>query len=201
MDIPNLVETAVIGGFGLYLQHVNNRHFATQNRIMVEQGGTAMPTSPLAAQRPPRWPIVVMLVALVCAWIPTASSYWNSRSVPENSGPRAVDPARLEAFKNALATYPSPGSNLHIVGVGKSACRIAMDYKDILASAGWITERSDCVQIPINLLILTQSAIHSPAQASELRRALEDAGLKVGWLYDPSLAPDQFTLVVGHERE
>jgi hypothetical protein len=38
-------------------------------------------------------------------------------------------------------------------------------------------------------------------QASALRRALEDAGLKVGWQYVPSLGPDQFVLLIGHDNE
>jgi hypothetical protein len=62
-----LLATVVIGAVGLYLQHLNNRHFARQNEIMIADAkGAPMPEK--TTIKPPRWPLVVMLSSVCLIW-------------------------------------------------------------------------------------------------------------------------------------
>jgi hypothetical protein len=147
-------------------------------------------------------PNSVLAVLLILTWIFFGYDIYDRRqTISQVAETRALQPSRIEAFKNFLAGFPNPGSNLRLFAVGKSACQLADEYKDTLASAGWIITVERCLAVPTGLEIRTQSVDHSPASASTLRRALENAGLKVGWNYDPSLASDQFILIIGNDHE
>lgn len=51
---------------GLILQYRGNQHFAEQNRIMIEQGGSAAPKAKI--YRPPYWPLISMGAMVLLCW-------------------------------------------------------------------------------------------------------------------------------------
>jgi len=147
-------------------------------------------------------PNPVLAGLLILTWIFLGFDIYNRyQAMLQATKARALEPSRVEAFENYLASFPNSGTDLRLFAVGKSACQLADDYKNTLASAGWIFTVERCLVVPSGLEIRSQSPDHSPACASTLRRALENAGLKVAWNYDPSLAPDQFIFIIGHDHE
>src|ERR1044071_8361519 len=64
---------------GLWLQHQGNKHFAEQNRIMIEQAGAAKPQP--RAFKPPYWPLIAMGGMVVLCW---GAALYDRIGRPEN---------------------------------------------------------------------------------------------------------------------
>ncbi len=136
-----------------------------------------------------------MAALIAITWLALGVDLYHRYFQPDR---RIIPASRVSAFEDQLSHSPNPGPNLRIVGLGKSGCALADNYKDILASAGWIITEEQCGPVPTGLVIATQSALHSPVQASDLRRAIQAAHLPApGWFYDSGLKADQFIFVIG----
>lgn len=141
----------------------------------------------------------IVSVFLACTWTILGFDIYAHYQLSAVS--RTIPEGKLKNFKDELAHSPNPGRKMHVLALGSSACGIANTYKDIVASSGWIITEANCLPLPLGLEIRTQSADHSAVQASDLRRALENQGLHVGWSYNPTLQPDEFELLIGVERD
>jgi hypothetical protein len=69
-----LVVTVLIGAGGLYLQYVNNKHFAAQNEIMLAQG-PKVEEGTTATRKPPKWPLLAMGAMLLFIWAAVGFDY------------------------------------------------------------------------------------------------------------------------------
>lgn len=74
--------TIVIGIAGLILQHIGNKHFAEQNRLMTP--GTRKVSTPIPFN-PPRWPLVVMTIMVVVVWSAVGILWLNKSYAPPTS--------------------------------------------------------------------------------------------------------------------
>ena len=80
------LATVVGTAGGLLLQHRGNKHFEEQNRIMIEQGGGLDRANPPArTYKPPRWPLLAMVLMVLLCWGAAIYDYLERHSEAEKS--------------------------------------------------------------------------------------------------------------------
>jgi cytochrome b len=78
-----IVAIATVVGVvaGIIQQRQSNRHFAEQNRIMIEQAEGKIPQRlPVSLNRPSRWPMVAMILMVLLTWVAVGYDTYDRRA-------------------------------------------------------------------------------------------------------------------------
>jgi hypothetical protein len=117
-----------------------------------------------------------------------------------SNDPRQLPPSEVNAFIEDLKNSVDPGTRFHVFCVSDESCKIADEYLDHVADAGWTDVNGHERKFNNGIYVLTRSD-SDHGQAADLRRAFKKTSVKVGWYNDPSYQflkeSGAFGLVIG----
>jgi hypothetical protein len=211
-DWATVIVTLMIGLPALYWARHEALEFREQNRLsrldlenrgvdtstVYVEGGTRTAKTPLRIYLP----IVALGLLMVLTWAGVGVNVHN-RQQNIRTDPRNIATSELaHDFVNEMKASPFPLGHFHTVCVSDESCAILAQYRDDLTNAGWTM--GSVYRLANNgiYIVVSADAIVPPSQASDLRRALVNAGVDTGWYkfrgaLFPELKPDDFELVVG----